>query len=511
MIKRIDEVGGFKRTLSVSSGSTQGTEMAEAVFNHYQKTGVVQGEYQENSWTISNQITAIHLDFSLPPEAFEQGAGLWSGCNRDEFLKTVKSAMALELGVTCISTLAETFRELMRAAVTPAPGIPDLKLSPRASGLLCDLPNASPERDLLLEASVERRIWSSPESPARRLLADLDTFLLFEKKTRDFYESATEKEKILWFPVVIWVDLSFILPLRPTEFILLPRDCIQGGPGNYTITIRRTLLKKHKGAITYRIDGDYKKDTYPVPDSLAREILFYVSHTSPDEDTDGTDQLFAHDGPFTYADFRRMLKSFAIQCLNLEDEADLVLPGCSRHLAMIGLIMAGGSPDVCRVLAGHETVDQASWYFGNLYNILQGAIMRIASQSRLFEPLQSPYRILPEGTPFHNVTGGRCTAMEVPEGDVSPCLQFYKTGRRPDLCSGCPHFYPYKEKQVLMGYDRNDTTGPGVEFLFDLIEELRSHLGKKETLRDAMNRMKSESARILEQIRGEKDAQTKEI
>ncbi len=237
-----------------------------------------------------------------------------------------------------------------------------------------------------------------------------------------------------------------MLPLRPTEFLLTQRDCISGEKGGYSITVRRTRLKKGKGHVTYRIDGDYKKLSYPVPDYLAQEILWYCDNTQP-----GTGGLLFGDGKtFSYSSMRLLLSQFYDEMSGTETDAEPIHLGDTRHLAMIGIIISGGDPSVCRSLAGHESITQSSWYYSNLDAITNSMAFQGLQAQDAMEVVKSPYRLIPAEAICHEVPGGRCDAPQVEEGDIRPCLEGLTTNMRLGECAGCPHFYPYSNNVTTL-------------------------------------------------------------
>ena len=94
-----------------------------------------------------------------------------------------------------------------------------------------------------------------------------------------YWEGASEVEKLFYFPLYFWWNLTAILPLRPTEFLLTPRNCIERKSGENILTIRRTTLKGGKNITRYRINSDYKLMKYGVTDKLAAEVEWYVLKT----------------------------------------------------------------------------------------------------------------------------------------------------------------------------------------------------------------------------------------
>ena len=62
----------------------------------------------------------------------------------------------------------------------------------------------------------------------QRSLAVMESYFVFDEIIKDFWKTTTNiEEKLFYFPVWLWWNLSGVLPLRPCEFVLIPRDCIK--------------------------------------------------------------------------------------------------------------------------------------------------------------------------------------------------------------------------------------------------------------------------------------------
>ena len=61
---------------------------------------------------------------------------------------------------------------------------------------------------------------------------------------------------------------------------MMPRDCLVCSGDKNFITVRRTRLKGANSGITYSIDGDFEKKSYPVSWKLAKEIKWYQNRTN---------------------------------------------------------------------------------------------------------------------------------------------------------------------------------------------------------------------------------------
>ena len=61
----------------------------------------------------------------------------------------------------------------------------------------------------------------------QRSLATFESYFRFDEIVKRFWqESEDESEKLFFFRIWLWWNVSGILPLRPREFVLTPRNCL---------------------------------------------------------------------------------------------------------------------------------------------------------------------------------------------------------------------------------------------------------------------------------------------
>ena len=85
-------------------------------------------------------------------------------------------------------------------------------------GLLRSFPEAV-RRDYVteeLEEKISQRSWKIKWETT--LPADFNTYLKFNEILNAFWAVATESQKLFYFPLYFWWNLTAILPLRVTEF-----------------------------------------------------------------------------------------------------------------------------------------------------------------------------------------------------------------------------------------------------------------------------------------------------
>lgn len=68
---------------------------------------------------------------------------------------------------------------------------------------------------------------------------------------------------------------------------------------------------------------------------------------------------------------RFALKVFYREALPERNDISMIHLGDTRHIAMMNLIISGGSLTVCMELAGHEDIIVSSNYYANMANLLE--------------------------------------------------------------------------------------------------------------------------------------------
>ena len=67
--------------------------------------------------------------------------------------------------------------------------------------------------------------------------------------------------------------------MRPREFVLTPRDCLKKSGDVWKLTIMKDKLKGAHKTVAYKIEDDYQRVTYRIPDEMANLINWYIEET----------------------------------------------------------------------------------------------------------------------------------------------------------------------------------------------------------------------------------------
>lgn len=130
-------------------------------------------------------------------------------------------------------------------------------------------------------------VRDSISDDAARTLASFDSYFLFNDILNDYWKSDINLDtRIFFYPIYLWWKISGVIPLRPREFILTPRNCLRKKEDGYYLTLRRNHIKGTGRKKNYKISGDYYTVEYKIPDNLAQDIQKYLNYTKEYDATD---------------------------------------------------------------------------------------------------------------------------------------------------------------------------------------------------------------------------------
>jgi hypothetical protein len=311
-----------------------------------------------------------------------------------------------------------------------------------------------------------------------------------------------DEARLFYFPVYFWWNLTSILPLRPTEFLLTPRDCLDGN----ILTVRRTRLKGSGGSVDYRIAQDYKLHKYEITPALAAELNNYLARTEhmPGTELNTLLRLEPHysrlrmgvsklNRYYTYNHMRTCLAMFLGEIADSDCAKNINL-GDTRHLAMIGLIISGGSPSICRELAGHANIDISSHYYTNFSNLVECATIGRFRKSKRngAEFAGEPSYPLTRPGKMTRLTDGWCDSDALKSGDVGDCMKVVDDHGRIGECSACVHFWSDTPGMRLRYFDESESkqrVDLDSAFLMRMIGLVRRGIGYEEDVMSALLRL----------------------
>lgn len=337
--------------------------------------------------------------------------------------------------------------------------------------------------------------------------------------------------RLFYFPLYLWWKITGVIPLRPREFLLIPRDCLIQIEDRAQLKLRRNKLKGCGGKVHYTISEDYIEVTYDIPVSLQQEIQRYLKMTEYNEDNDlgtlfRTEYHYAQFGHkkhsnsryYTYPNLSRCLRIFyqevigEIMHYNIirgKEGSDYILKnndieyiylGDTRHIAMINIIAQGGTPTMAMLLAGHSNIDISSHYYANLHSMIEcrtymryKALLEENSEYVLGTNYYPSSSNSLESLPYTTLEGsGRCYSPLFIISDVSDCKKAVGPNGEIGYCCNCQY---YRKNNMSYFIDDIDLYKSQIDkklgFFVQALEKYRKSEGFVEEVKSAFMRLEA--------------------
>lgn len=510
---------GYRYTQAVATLDDAQIEQAMERHRYYRAVGVIiAGEYNALQWILSDEVhMPVTISFEVDEVNFVHHVAPTLGCSCAQYKQAMRVVIMSLFGFS-LRTLQQNANYLSSFANTL-----ELPKEFSSAQILIDLLELLPgdsvsRKQIISQLQDIPPIQGVEDSNKQRTLAVYQSYLRFNDYIEDFWRNATLREKIAFFPVYFWWKVTCILPTRPTECALTPRKCItRDEMGRYYLTMRKTKLKGTSQSVQYNIAQDYECHKYPIPEPLALEILAYIEATEDYYESD-IDVLFcktsqfqnlgitsANDKHYTYNNLAQCLQHFYDRILQekygltiaengplCSHEITRICLGDTRHIAMISLMISGGSPSVCRQLAGHCSYDISDHYYSNIESFLDVLAYEryrpdVATPSFSFDGLPSVDRTAP-------IANGYCQSPLVKQGNFEHCGAAVSADGEIGACKVCK-YHLAKKSAVKCKETASKDLQETILILRQTLNQLRQGYGTEEPLSCALDRFRANALR----------------
>ncbi len=482
-----------------------GVSVGKQKFNEYKQKGIIlNNSFSDNIWVITNEVLSKEFKFIIPQTLFESERK----SNRhlgtfDDFVKVIKVYFVLELATTALDSLHKRFNafkkvlEYTRFFNPTSTGEDVIKGRKRLNRLNLQLLQTCleildfypiPDTEELQEIyettyqEIREEITTNDRNKGlnQRPLAEFQSLFYFDKLLNQFWEyDATIEEKAFYYPIYLWWKITNILPLRPTEFVLTPFDCLdKNDKGENILFVRRTNLKGATKDISHKLDLDYSIHEYSISKKLAESIKEYQDLVRKNGESEFLLSIKLHSfltgkqhyyksTNFGTKHLRTLLdwfyqkiiyEKFGITLYSknhfsqkddvriFTEEEKLLEPneimmhqlGDTRHFSMVNLVLNDFNPILIKDFAGHDDINTSYHYFNHIgkivkcmtyykYQQLKKGVINLNDEFSLINQvnLESIARGLNNKakTKFKEVDLGRCYSEKFIAGDISDCMQ----------------------------------------------------------------------------------------
>lgn len=487
---------GFDSVVEYNTLDLSSLIEAGRIFRQYRDKGVLYNcEMSDSKWQATDEKHNVTLNFDMDAHLYNQHAISWTGCPYETFVDAAKVFILLNIGRFILNTLAAYIRVLSGLIKQP---LETLQISQVYYSMVADflafLPGKTPEKEAFAESLDCPRSRIVVQS---RKLAPFSAYVRFEESMSAFWKSADTAEKIRFFPVRLWWILTVILPLRVTEFLLIPRNCLFVIDGKSFLTVRRTRLKKGSRRVGYTLEEDYGRFSYPVSESLASEIRWYLEQTAKMRQP-AIDTLFVPEGESRYVSYP-YLSILLRELLDKWEISEHICLGDTRHLALMSLILSGDTPSICKALADHASIVMSMGYYTNMETLSDCRVIRLLYGHTPVSLETGSKAALPvsTGTMFR-VKDGYCDYQSAEALDPLECCKSWSIEKGPGDCRACGHFHPDNVHTLIDLKARlREEMEEEFAFLMDSIELLRKGTGKMESIEQMVKRLQSSMLNFL--------------
>lgn len=430
----------------------------EEVFDMLVKKGQIKGDFYDNKWMCYSGIKHCGIVFELDSKAYNTHIGKELGITEKTMEKMIRCYAIYCNGEFIYDTIARSKISVIRKFLQRYKDR-NFKLKHEEVLAVKDFLAFIDTPDKQIEDISSNIRLKKGKSPSQRQLSHLINYLAIENEINDLYSTQIDDETFKkWFPIYFWVNITFILPLRATEMLLTPKNCIERKGDRVILNILRTSLKKGNRTVYYDVNKDYKEFTYEIPDTkVVENIEKYIELTKEQNRRFLFEysELMLNEMVSLQA-FNQMISKFMNERIigNSKydfakyatgiNEFEVVTAGDSRPIAMSSLLFQKSGEDICRQLADHININTSSGYYTNISEtIMNSSIMQL--QKRLnYKQLVAEENYNAGLKKVVNIDESICVSnrREMDAEDLTDCIK----QEHLEDCMGCKFYRPSKQE-----------------------------------------------------------------
>ena len=509
---------------------------AKDYFHDYVEKGIILTlDFEAYKWQTTNEYANISFLFNINRFQYKRVYESLFGIEYETFVDYLKSFIVLSMDQHVLISLQSFLRDIKRLVKETKQNIlEDVYNIKITSPTLCiDFFSSLPcYETLIMNQFLEQldnliTIQYELKPRQQRQLAQFQSYFSFNDILKDYWEQQLpDEERLFYYPLYLWWQITAVVPLRPREFLLTQRDCLFEKNDKYYLTLRRNNLKGKEKGVSHKIAEDYYLTTYEIPEKLALTIQHYLDLTKGLASTK-LDTLFVTETHYkrwerrtginnrflTYTNLNTILKYFfnevvserygyQVHYLNppnrlKDNEINFIHIGDTRHIAMINLIAEGSSPVTAMLLAGHDNVMTSSHYFSNLSQFIEcrsyQVYRKLTSSQTTYEisKTQRKYTIGKAYVELNNK--GRCYSPRYAQSDFSDCLKVISSHAELGACTSCPFYRKAGKDYFSMDKSFKKSVDQEAMLVDQAIKRVRQGKGHVEEIGEALLKLSTVS------------------
>lgn len=443
---------------------------------------IVTVSFKETQWMCYSGIKKFGIDFCFSESLYQTHIGKEFGITYKTMVDMLKCFAIYNMGVFIFATIRDRIKAIKRFLTEY--GDPAYKESETFIGSIKDFLAFIGTDEVMITALIQGIRLESVAQASTREMRHLINYLAIDNEINDLYRSGPPKEEFIhWFPIFFWCKITFIIPLRATEMLVTPYECLDYENGELFLSLRRTMLKKGKHTVYYDVQRDYKVYRYKIPETNTIRIIQQYQELTRHIDRP---YLFAYSPSsvnqmLSLQAFNDLLEEFVSTYLigNRKydyarfatgiQEFEMPTAGDSRPLAMANLYYQNVGADICRQIAGHVNINTSAGYYTNVGNtVLASSVMHL--QRRLNNG-EAHIEELASRASTHEVISSSCSSPCQPKvtGNVTDCI----AENHCDECFGCRYDNPSAEQVYQSVSERKTELNCASKRILECMENIK--------------------------------------
>ena len=427
-------------------------EMTKGFVSDLVRDGViVKGEFNDDKWKCYSGVSNFEINFNFEKTAYEKHIGKKFGISYNTMKQMIKCYVAYCTGVYIFKTLAREIANTIEEFLCKYQERGFKLTSAQIYHVEDFLAFINTPESMIDEVLANVKKKASKKNKVRKL-SPLIHYLIIENEINEMFRGdISDEEFIKYFPIYFWVNITFVLPLRATEMLVTPFDCIEFKKDEILLKIRRTTLKGGKHRVYYDVEKDYEIFTYHLRGIIKKQVFENIQKYQEITKEHERRFLFDYGAAFSnemlsLSGFNNLIKAFTDDKLidnpkyeyakNVSkiDKFEYVTAGDSRPIAMANLYFQDAGADICRQLANHMNITTSEGYFTNVTETLYYSSI-IQMQNKLNKDFLEEKRSKRE---FVVKDEFGCTSPKRlnDKTDIEDCKGHYED------CFGCKFYFP---------------------------------------------------------------------
>ncbi|MCR5606839.1 MAG: hypothetical protein K6F69_08500, partial [Treponema sp.] len=363
-------------------------EKCNNFINTMRRDGKIKGNFIDNKWVCYSGVKNTEISFVFDKDKYQKNLGKKYGISYEAMQSMIKCYVCYCTGEYIFRTIAADVVNTIKQFVTMEKTIVLSMTNAEVDKIEDFLEFISTPEEMIDDSIKNIRKIRTVTSKSVRKLSPLINYLVIENEINDMYAGPiSDEDFVKYFPIYFWVNITFVLPLRATEMLVTPFDCVEITDDEVVLRVRRSNLKGGGHRVHYDVDKDYDIFTYHLGNIINRQVFYNIKRYQ--ELTKGHDRrfLFDYGGAFTnqmvsLSGFNNLVKLFIDERIKDNpkyayakyashiEEFEYITAGDSRPIAMSNLYFQNAGLDLVMQLANHKQASTSESYCTNVTQTL---------------------------------------------------------------------------------------------------------------------------------------------